>query len=318
MTAVARPHAPAPAFSEPLRRALAQGLVLLDAEVAGRLEPVVDWLVAWDEALLADWGVPSGTGLQGLYGRAVAFSGAGPLWRHRESAVRELARLTARGVGVSVEAPVPSGRADAEQADVLGYLEAIGPSSVVVRLTDGGDTVDPVRDDALCRIVPALAAHHSLVLVGDPARWAGLGVLARPEVSAAQVSVVPSDTGGRALSAAGLIAGRHGLDSPCVTRFRAVVAPDGHVYPCLGLVGHPGARLGTLGEPVRRVDPGLASALETWGVEGPWRCGTLDAPLAGLDAPAGDADPLGDIARLVADGLPPVCAAHAASFLAPD
>lgn len=59
MTAVARPHAPAPAFSEPLRRALAQGLVLLDAEVAGRLEPVVDWLVAWDEAFLADWGVPS-------------------------------------------------------------------------------------------------------------------------------------------------------------------------------------------------------------------------------------------------------------------
>lgn len=334
MTAVAPPERGLD-LSPPLRRALSQGLVMLDSEATaadGRLTRVVDWLLDWDSALLDDWGIPRGAGLHGLYGRAVTFSGALPLWRHRDAAVAELGRLAARGIGVSIEAPVLT--PDDDLAAVLGFLGALAPASVVIRLEAASDgrardddshaeqargtppAPEAARAQALGTLVPAVAQRHSVVLVGDPDGWARLGILARPELSAAQISIIPADTGGYALSADGLRAGRHGLTSPCVGRFRAVVAPDDHVYPCLGLVGHPGARLGSLGEPARRRAQRMDLALQTWAVQGPWRSGSLDPLLDALSGPS-SAGALADVARLVADGLPPVCAAHVATFLEP-
>lgn len=267
-------------------------IFLLDETEPGciqALERATGWLHKWLAWFLRRNGVLDGRNLHLLYDRSVSVLGPGAL-RHPEEIAALAAVAAAHGATFGCELHL------ADCVTLEGtYREMLeGGRLKSILFNPLGWPADAEPEAGLAVVEAAARSGAALILLGSPGFWERLGVLQSPIVNGANFRIVPGHQPWYDDAAAAPHWTRSAaVSSPCETRFAVYVTPAGDVYPCLGLVGQPRWRMGTVDE-----DPeqsGFVAAptlrfLQAWADRG---------PDLGGDAPAPDAA-----------HLPLVCAVH--------
>lgn len=268
-------------------------VLLCSAEPPPRWESAARWLDTWLAKFLESNGVFEGRNLSWLYDRSVSILGEG-VWE-LGAPLTELARVAAtHGATFACEFALAPVVAAPNRFDELLANDAI---QTLVLNPDG---VDPADAAVLARVEAASRAGKALVLLGAAKFWHDAGVLDSPIVNATNFRIVPG----------GLVNNSRTADDPsielppvrtsaCEPRFAVYVSPEGELYPCLGLIGIAGCRLGFIDEPPETTlltQTPWRERLERWAALGPG--------LAEVSPPRADWSP-----------LPRICALHRASLM---
>jgi hypothetical protein len=231
---------------QPAAQWLRSVALLVRSDANGGLEPSPDLLAAWLERF-DDWykvaiGCERNERLHLLYHRDVTVVGDRLLDHVAE--IGMVARRAA-GLGFGFSVTIPLDEALAAEPRMNELVACPGVSTLA--LSVAGDEV--VGDEeALARILSAIVrtkGHIGFIGVYDRIRE--LGLLDYPDVLSTQITIHPKDgTTGETLP----IPSRP--VQPCFARLRVYVDTTGEIFPCLGLVGMPAARLGRIDDPIER------------------------------------------------------------------
>lgn len=243
------PPAPKPVdFSsgqQPAAQWLRSVALLVHSDGAG-LDPVPERLIGWIERF-DRWykgaiGCDRHQRLHLLYHRDVTLVGDRLL--DHVGAIDPIARKAAElGFGFSIT--IPLGEAVAGERRMLDLLDCPGISTVAVSVSADEQVADR---DTLARILSAIVrSKQHIAFIGAYDRIRDLGLLDCPDVLSAQITVHPKDEA----TSDRLRVPSHPV-APCFARLRVYVDTTGEIFPCLGLVGIPSARLGSIDDPIER------------------------------------------------------------------
>jgi len=199
-----------------------------------------DWIVAYDGWYKTALGVLQGRRLHCLYHREVAFVGNSLL-----PAASRLAKFghVARGLGYGVSLSV--GVSEAVESEEAFFSLAALPAFNHVGLIFGEDDCRPEN----LGLVERLLARTSVKvgIIGPLGGVERMGLLASLALNRADVTIHPTGNlpGGQPPPPSAWVA-------PCSQSFRLYVDSEGLLFPCLGLLGLPGAALGSVYEPLER------------------------------------------------------------------
>ncbi|GGM18382.1 hypothetical protein [Deinococcus aerophilus] len=204
----------------------------LDGDFTVPTEVLSAWIEQHDLWLKTQCGISQGQGLHHLYHRDVSVVGDAPLALWEKLAV--LGDTCRRnGLGFSITVRFTQGLQFARELDALLATGAV--SSLGLCLFDRDEVS---REQAVDVLERADQAGVSLGLLGSVARFRMLGLLARPQLNAQSFTLYPLREADERVSV------WHHDPAPCFARLRVHVDTDGGLYPCLGLLGVPAARLG--------------------------------------------------------------------------
>ncbi|HEY8378364.1 MAG TPA: hypothetical protein VIK91_17830 [Nannocystis sp.] len=201
-----------------------------------------DRLVTWIEELNAWYlevtGIARGRNLHLAYHRSIELV-APRLLRFADKIERLGTSCRALGYGFAITVQV--GEALAHRADLERLVEVGALHHLGINLVD----VESGAEDAARDLVEALACTSvQLALLGSLAVQRRLGLLSSPKVNRADITLYPANV------TPGSIDDGAEIRQPCANRFRLYVQADGELFPCLGLVGHPRASLGSIYRPI--------------------------------------------------------------------
>jgi hypothetical protein len=203
---------------------------------------VIGWLERFDHWYRDAIGCDRHQRLHLLYHRDVTLIGD-RLLDHVE-AIDTIARKAAElGFGFSITIPLEE--AVAGERRMVELIDCPGVSTVAISVSADERVSDR---DALARILSAIVrGKQHIAFIGAYDRIRDLGLLDYQDVLSAQITVHPKD------EAAGdrLRIPSHPV-RPCFARLRVYVDTTGEIFPCLGLVGIPSARMGSIDDPIER------------------------------------------------------------------
>lgn len=196
------------------------------------------WLERFDDWYKLTIGCERTDRLHLLYHRDVTLVGARFLTHVPQ--IIEIAETAARcGVGFSLTVPL-----DEAMADEDAMMRIVGAKAVsTLAISVEGDDEAPDREQLARILQGVVAAKQHIAFLGPYDAISRLGLLDVDGVSSAQITVHPKDGAGPpAISQTPVNA--------CFSRLRIYADVTGELYPCLGLVGVPGARLGAIDDAI--------------------------------------------------------------------
>lgn len=200
-------------------------------------EVLAEWIPRYDAWYKRAAGILEGRRLHLVYHREVALVGHVPL--ERVELVAKIGRAC-RAVGIGFSVTVDVAQALDQSRELERLLDAGVLSNVGVNHLDGSER--PSDDAARSMIEGLLGRGVTVGLIGPVHYFRSIGVLGSSVLNAANMTLHP-----RSQSSANAPGPENPVAS-CFTRFRLFVDTDGSFYPCIGLLGAPAARFGSVYE----------------------------------------------------------------------
>jgi hypothetical protein len=246
---------------------------------------LADWIGRYDDWWKRASGVIEGRNLHLLYGRNISAFGSNILSLPR--ALEELLRATTRrGCSFLLRARVD------ECLQFRSELQEISAGGVHTIILDARDCEqsEESRAPTLSLVEELVGKKLTIALMGPIGFWKAAGVVNSPTLDATNFQLIPATQKSQVAEIVRQskekrlkpVAARRpepyrepapsGFD-PCWNRFQVFVTPDGHLYPCNGLIGSASCSLGTIHDALE--DTGLGGegrhplALDELAVRGP-------------------------------------------------
>lgn len=220
--------------------------VLLDPDweigaLEKHIDNICDWLERWNSWFLKHYGILEKERLHFLYDRNVAVLGGDRVFAisHR---IRKLADFVHDlGLGFSLEVSISE---CLEYKDALNYILSSGKIKTLI--VKSSKVEENKYETAFALLESCINYGTFLVFTGPVEFWKKIGVLDSDIFNGHYLRIFPGheERSGIARSPGSLEPSK--LFSPCKLRFVIIVAQDGYLYPCIGMLGLPNWSLGSI------------------------------------------------------------------------
>lgn len=195
-------------------------------------EPSTDqllrWLISYDSWFKEAFGIDHGHRLFSLYNREVALFGA-EILTLPDKLKNISSSAISFGYAVSITAEITELHKYFSVVQELCSGSLLSSLGVIIEGTDDPELLIPVVDF----MNDLINLRRPIGLIGSMSSLRRHGLLSIQSINATDITIYPASEYNNSL----VVSLPANPVKPCGTRFRLYVDNDGHIYPCLGLIG---------------------------------------------------------------------------------